>query len=233
MAHILIIDDEPNVASGLALLLQRHNYQTTIVHTGSEALKAIDSEIQFNLVLLDLDLGDDLVNGFVVCQKIRARSDYLPIIMLTVYDSFDDKVRGLELGADDYVTKPYHERELVARIQANLRTVTAIGKSQEGALLNIDDDLKIDPVRRQVFKADRQIELTRRQFDLLFFLATNAGRPWGRQTLLNRVWGEDYFGVDRTVDKHISELRHRLEDNPDDPQYILTEYGFGYRFREW
>lgn len=192
MLHILIVDDEPNIASGLALILERHGYQTTIVHTGRAALEAIEGPTPFDLVLLDLNLGDDLTNGYVVCQEIRARPGHLPIIMLTIYNSFEDKVRGLELGADDYITKPYNEQELLARVRAALRTVAAISQQRESATLEIDQRLQIDPLRREVSKSGEDIELTRRQFDLLFFLASNAGRPWGRQTLLNRVWGEDY-----------------------------------------
>jgi two-component system alkaline phosphatase synthesis response regulator PhoP len=233
MSHILIVDDEPNVASALAFMLQREGYHTSVIHDGRAALEQLRREHTFDLVLLDLNLGDPLVSGLVICREIRSQSHYLPVIMLTVYGSSDDKVMGLDVGADDYVTKPYNEGELLARIRATLRTVVAIRQHNETTLLEIDPYLQIEPRRRLVYCDGKVIDLTRRQFELLLYLALNPGRPWGRQTLLNRVWGEDYVGVDRTVDKHVSELRQKIEADPTDPQYILTEHGFGYRFRQW
>ena len=233
MSHILIVDDEPNVASALALLLQREEYRTSVIHDGRVALEQLRREHTFDLVLLDLNLGDPLVSGLVICREIRSQPHYLPVIMLTVYGSSDDKVMGLDVGADDYVAKPYNEGELLARIRATLRTVAAIRQHNETTSLEVDSYLQIEPQRRLVYCNGRVVDLTRRQFELLLYLTLNPGRPWGRQTLLNRVWGEEYVGVDRTVDKHISELRQKIEPDPTKPQYILTEHGFGYRFRQW
>lgn len=233
MTHILIVDDEPNVASALSLLLQSAHYVTTVVHSGRTALDTLATSMVFDLVLLDLNLGDPLINGLMVCREIRLRSVYLPVIMLTIHDSADEKVMGLDFGADDYITKPYNDRELLARIRATLRTVAVRTLSHNESILHIDDYLEIDSQRRKVYRAGEEVELTRRQFDLLLYLVLNPDRPWGRQTLLSRVWGEDFVGVDRTVDRHISDLRQKLEPDPNNPIYILTEHGFGYRFRQW
>lgn len=233
MPHLLIVDDEVNVASALDLLLRREGYETTIATTPSIARTYLQGDPPFDLVLLDLNLGDPLVNGLVICQEIRRLPRYLPVIMVTVADSDDAKVLGLDLGADDYMTKPYNERELLARIRATLRTVATTRAPQDTPPLRIDHALQIDTLRRRVYLHGQEVELTRRQYDLLIFLALNPGRPWGRQTLLDKVWGDTFDGVDRTVDKHISELRQKIEPDPNAPYYIVTEHGFGYRFRHW
>jgi two-component system response regulator RegX3 len=232
MTHILIVDDEPSIASSLALLLQRVGYETTVTHSGREALERIDAG-SFDLVMLDLNLGDPLLDGVAVCREIRARPGYLPVIMVTVRDSSTDKVIGLEVGADDYVTKPYDERELLARIRSTLRTVAAASQNRQASTLYIDDRLRIDAQRRRVYRDNHEVVLTPREFDLLLYLATNAGRPFGRSMLLDQVWGWDYAGDTRTVDKHIAELRRKLEDDPANPSYVLTVRGVGYSFRDW
>lgn len=232
MPNILIVDDELNVASSLALALQRAGYQTQVAHDGRSALDKVGGE-SFDLVLLDLNLGDPLLDGLAVCRGIRALPGYVPVIMLTVRDSSTDKVIGLEVGADDYVTKPYDERELLARIRATLRTVASSGASRSSALLVVDNRLHIDPAKRKVYRDAAEVPLTPREFDLLLHMATNAGRAFGRSMLLDQVWGWDYAGDTRTVDKHIAELRRKLEDNPSDPSYVLTVRGVGYSFRDW
>jgi DNA-binding response OmpR family regulator len=231
MLHLLIVDDEPNVASSLALLLERVGYQVTTVSSGQAALQLLRSQT-FDLALLDLNLGDPLLDGLALCREIRACPGYLPIIMLTVRDSAADKVIGLEVGADDYMTKPYDERELLARIRATLRTVAAASRSRS-TTLQIDQRLQIDPQRRRVHCAGSDVSLTPREFDLLIYLATNAGRAFGREMLLDQVWGWDFAGDTRTVDKHIAELRRKLEVDPAHPQYVLTVRGVGYAFCEW
>ncbi len=230
--NILIVDDEPNVASSLALLLERTGYQTAIAHEGQTALAMLDKG-SFDLVLLDLNLGDPLLDGLAVCRAIRARPSYLPVIMLTVRDSSADKVIGLEVGADDYITKPFDARELLARIRATLRTVRAASQQRQASILRVDERLQIDPTRRRVYHDGSEVALTPREFDLLLYLTTNAGRPFGRTMLLDQVWGWDYVGDTRTVDKHIAELRRKLEDDPANPTYILTVRGIGYTFRDW
>lgn len=232
MLHILIVDDEPNVASSLALLLTRAGYQTTVTHDGRAALEAFRTT-SFDLVLLDLNLGDPLLDGLAVCREIRTKPGYTPVIMLTVRDSAADKVIGLEVGADDYVTKPYDERELLARIRSTLRTVQAAGQNRRTATLVIDDRLQIDTQRRRVYRDGQEVLLAPREFDVLLYLATHAGQPFGRSMLLDQVWGWDYAGDTRTVDKHIAELRRKLEDDPSNPRYVLTVRGVGYSFCDW
>jgi DNA-binding response OmpR family regulator len=232
MLRVLIVDDEPNLASSLELLLRREGYATTIAPNGTRALAAL-AEAAFDLVLLDVNLGDPLLDGLSVCRAIRQRPSYVPVIMLTVRDDTIDKVVGLEVGADDYMTKPYDERELLARVRATLRTVTAAKGGAQPALLRIDDQLQIDPQRRRVLRDGAEVVLTPREFELLLYLATNAGRTFGRAMLLDQVWGWDYAGDTRTVDKHIAELRRKLEADPANPHYLLTVRGVGYTFREW
>lgn len=232
MIHILIVDDEKNIASSLELLLQRVGYHTTTATSGPAALEAIRTTA-FDLALLDLNLGDPLLDGIALCQAIRAEPRYLPIIMVTVRDSLTDKVLGLEVGADGYITKPFDERELLAQIRSTLRTVQAASQQRQRAALIIDQRLRIEPERRRVYRDEAEITLAPREFDLLLYLATNAGRSFGRSMLLDQVWGWDYVGDTRTVDKHIAELRRKLEDDPGQPQYILTVRGVGYVFREW
>lgn len=235
MPNILIVDDEPSVSSALESLLQQANYQTVVTHNGKAALRALSGD-SFDLVLLDLDLNDPVQDGLSVCMEIRRLTDsigYIPIIMLTILSSDEDKIVGLGFGADDYLAKPFNTRELLARIRATLRTFTAGNKNLRFATLKINEHLQIDPERRKAFIDQQEIELTRREFDLLLFLARNAGRPWGKQTLLDKVWGDDYIVEEGTVTRHISSLRSKLETDPSNPRYILTERGFGYSFREW
>ena len=232
MTRILIVDDEPNVASSLALLLQQAGYETASAYTGRAALEVIE-QTHIDLVLLDLNLGDPLFDGLAVCREIRTRQTYVPIIILTVRGDAADKVIGLEMGADDYMTKPPDERELLARIRSTLRTVAAANQSHRSTTLNIDQRLQIDAQRRRVIRDRAEVILTPREFDLLLYLATNAGRPFGRAMLLDQVWGWDYAGDTRTVDKHIAELRRKLEDDPANPRYVLTVRGVGYSFVDW
>lgn len=232
MTTILVVDDEPGVALSLVLLLERAGYKARAVHDGRAALELLRVE-PVDLALLDLNLGDPLLDGLALCREIRALPGYLPVIMLTVRGDPTDKVVGLEVGADDYVTKPYDERELLARIRATLRTVAAARRGQAAAPLVVDARLQIDPQRRKVLRDGVEVVLAPREFDLLLYLATNAGRPFGRAMLLDKVWGWDYTGDTRTVDKHIAELRRKLEDDPASPWYILTVRGVGYSFREW
>jgi DNA-binding response OmpR family regulator len=229
---ILILDDEPGLASSLDLTLKRAGYSTLVARDGHEALALLDAN-PVELVLLDLNLGNPLMDGLAVCREIRSRPDYTPVIMLTVRDSSSDKVIGLEVGADDYVTKPYDEPELLARIRATLRTVSVGNRQLRANNMRIDNRLQIDAARRRVHKDGQEVQLTPRELDLLIYLVTNGGRPFGRAMLLDQVWGWDYAGDTRTVDKHIAELRRKLEDDPANPQYILTVRGLGYTFRDW
>jgi DNA-binding response OmpR family regulator len=232
MAHILVVDDEPNVASSLRLLLERGGYQTSWAADGRTALELLKTR-GADLVLLDVNLGDPLMDGLAVCRAIRSLPAYTPVIMLTIRDGTTDKVVGLEVGADDYITKPYDERELLARIRATFRMVAAARAGAATAPMVIDGALTIDPQRRKVLRNNAEVMLTPREFDLLVYLASHAGQPFGREMLLDRVWGWDVAVDTRTVDKHIAELRRKLETDPANPRYILTVRGVGYAFREW
>ena len=235
MLHLLLVEDDVNVASALNVLLVRIGYQTTVVHESQRVIPLLEEQA-FDLILLDLNLGDPLLDGLALCRMIRSRPDYIPVIMLTVRDSTADKVIGLEMGADDYLVKPFEEQELLARIRSTLRTVQAAGrtpKADKQAILQIDQRLKIDSYRHRVYLGNEEVVLTPREFELLLYLATNAGRPFGRSMLLEQVWGWDYAGDTRTVDKHIAELRRKLEDDPTSPKYILTLHGIGYSFQDW
>jgi DNA-binding response OmpR family regulator len=227
--HILIVDDERHFAAALALTLQRARYLTTVVHDGRAALDALRGRDTFDLVLLDIELQDPVLDGRAVCQKIRARFDYLPVIMMTAYyESTADQITGLEIGADDYIIKPFDNGVLLARIKARLRV-----QNRHGSLLHIDDHLQIDAQRGRVYRDGQEIPLTNREYELLLFLAQNAPRPFGRQQLLDAVWGQDYDGIDRTVDSHVAKLRGQVEDDPRNPRYILTVRNFGYKFCDW
>lgn len=229
---ILIVDDEPALSSSLALLLERAGYSTLIAADGKQGLALLEAN-PVELVLLDLNLGNPLMDGLAVCREIRSRPDYTPVIMLTVRDSSNDKVIGLEVGADDYVTKPYDEHELLARIKATLRTVSVGNRQLRANNMRIDSHLQIDAARRRVYRDSEEVQLAPRELDLLLYLVTNAGRPFGRAMLLDQVWGWDFAGDTRTVDKHIAELRRKLEEDPANPRYVLTVRGLGYTFRDW
>jgi DNA-binding response OmpR family regulator len=229
---ILVVDDEPALLSSIALLLERAGYSAMTARDGKQALELLEAN-PVELVLLDLNLGNPLLDGLAVCREIRSRPDYTPVIMLTVRDSSADKVIGLEVGADDYITKPYDEHELLARIKATLRTVSIGHRQLRANNMRIDSHLQIDASRRRVYRDGVEIALAPRELDLLLYLVSNAGRPFGRTMLLDQVWGWDFAGDTRTVDKHIAELRRKLEDDPANPQYILTVRGLGYTFRDW
>jgi DNA-binding response OmpR family regulator len=191
--HILIVDDERHFAAALARTLQHAGYLTTVVHDGRAALDALRGRDTFALVLLDIELQDPVLDGRAVCQKIRTRFDYMPVVMMTAYHgSTTDQITGLEIGADDYITKPFDNGVLLARIKARLRV-----QNHHGGLLHIDDHLQIDAERRRVYRDGQERALTNREFELLLFLAKNAPRPFGRQQLLDALWGQDYEGTDR------------------------------------
>jgi DNA-binding response OmpR family regulator len=225
--HILIVEDDNAIAAFVTTTLEREGYTTTWVCTGKEALRHVQDHTP-DLMLLDLMLPGD-VDGLQVCQTIRRSETYLPIIMVTAKDEDVDKVIGLELGADDYITKPFNTRELLARVRAVLRLVSSDTETRHHERLRIGS-LEIDLAGRGVQMEDRPVPLTPKEFDLLVVLARNRGRVFGRETLLQQVWGYDYLGDSRTVDVHIQRLRRKLEPDPRDPRYLLTVHGIGYKF---
>ncbi len=224
MTRVLVVEDEESFSDALSYMLRREGYETVVAADGVEALAEFD-RAGADIVLLDLMLPG--LSGTEVCRSLRARSS-VPIIMLTAKDAEIDKVVGLELGADDYVTKPYSARELVARIRAVLRR----GAEAE---LPADSSLAAGPVRldvdRHVVAVDgRPVALPLKEFDLLELLLRNAGRVLTRGQLIDRVWGADYVGDTKTLDVHVKRLRAKLEPDPANPRYLLTVRGLGYKF---
>ncbi|SIT87098.1 two-component system, OmpR family, response regulator VicR [Edaphobacillus lindanitolerans] len=226
---ILVVDDEKPIADILQFNLKKEGYSVITAYDGEEAIAKAE-EVQPDLVLLDIMLPKK--DGMEVCRELRKKYDF-PIIMLTAKDSEIDKVLGLELGADDYVTKPFSTRELIARVKANMRRHQAAPAEDEGEVSNdiVIGNLTIQPDAYLVLKRGEQIELTHREFELLHYLAKHIGQVMTREHLLQTVWGYDYFGDVRTVDVTIRRLREKIEDNPSHPAWIVTRRGVGYYLR--
>ena len=229
MGHILVVEDEEPIADILKFQLEKSGYEVSIATDGEVAVTMI-SRTAYDLVLLDLMLPKK--DGFEVCRDVRQFS-MIPIIMLTARDAEVDKVLGLELGADDYVTKPFSTRELLARVKANLRRQSAVledADTSKKELLHFDE-LVIDTKLVQVLRGNEEIMVTHREFELLLYLARHPGVVFSREQLLQDVWGYDYLGDERTVDVTVRRLREKLERDPSNPDYILTRRGAGYYFR--
>jgi two-component system response regulator RegX3 len=227
MTKILIVEDETSFSEALSFLLAKEGFSVTVAENGRTALELFKSDT-FELVLLDLMIPE--VSGTEVCRAIRTTSS-VPIIMLTAKDSEIDKVVGLELGADDYVTKPYSSRELVARIKAVLRRGASdeVKNSTQSGIVSAGG-IQIDIERHQVTKNGVQVSLPLKEFELLEFLLRNEGRVLTRGQLIDRVWGGDYYGDTKTLDVHIKRLRSKIEEDPANPQLIQTIRGLGYKF---
>jgi len=226
-AQILVLEDDDAIAAFVTTALEREGYSVARVRTGQEALSRLQGNIP-DLMLLDLMLPGD-VDGLQVCRTIRGGETYLPIIIVTAKDADVDKIVGLELGADDYITKPFNTRELLARVRAVLRLARSGGETRYRERLRIGP-LEIDLAGRDVRMGGRPVSLTPKEFDLLVVLASNQGRVFGRETLLQKVWGYDYLGDSRTVDVHVQRLRSKLEPDPRYPRYLLTVHSIGYKF---
>ncbi|WP_291755838.1 response regulator YycF [Lysinibacillus sp. UBA5990] len=228
---ILVVDDEKPIADILQFNLIKEGYKVICAYDGDEALKKVDEE-QPDLMLLDIMLPKR--DGMEVCREIRKKYDF-PIIMLTAKGSEIDKVLGLEMGADDYVTKPFSTRELIARVKANMRRLQvaapAAEEEEEESNEIVVGSLVIQPDAYLVMKRDEAIELTHREFELLHYLGKHIGQVMTREHLLQTVWGYDYFGDVRTVDVTIRRLREKIEDNPSHPAWIVTRRGVGYYLR--
>jgi two-component system, OmpR family, alkaline phosphatase synthesis response regulator PhoP len=224
MESILVVEDDPSIAKGLDQNLRYEGFSVFVAPDGERGLElAVDK--QPDLILLDVMLPK--LNGFEVLREIRHRKLDMPVIMLTAKGEQLDKVRGLDMGADDYVTKPFGLPELLARIQAVLRRKRRHEKSVEQASFG---KVRVDFSARAVWVADDPVTLTTRELDLLRFFLTREGVALERQEILNRVWGFDYFGTDRTVDNFINRLRQKLEQDPENPRHFQTVRGIGYRF---
>ncbi|WP_315429055.1 response regulator transcription factor [uncultured Rothia sp.] len=225
MSKILIVEDEEALSDPLAFLLGREGFQTIVVDNGLDALPVFDRE-GADLVLLDVMLPG--MSGMEVCRKLREVSS-VPIIMLTAKDSELDKVLGLELGADDYVTKPYSARELIARIRAVLRRRSAETDSAAESVLQ-GGPVRMDIDRHVVTVNGEEISMPLKEFELLEILLRNVGRVMTRGQLIERVWGADYVGDTKTLDVHIKRLRSKIEPDSSAPQYVVTVRGLGYKF---
>lgn len=229
---ILVVDDEKPIADILQFNLIKEGYKVICAYDGDEALKKVEEE-QPDLMLLDIMLPKR--DGMEVCREVRKKYDF-PIIMLTAKGSEIDKVLGLEMGADDYVTKPFSTRELIARVKANMRRLQVVAPAAEEAEEESNEivvgSLVIQPDAYLVMKRDEAIELTHREFELLHYLGKHIGQVMTREHLLQTVWGGyDYFGDVRTVDVTIRRLREKIEDNPSHPAWIVTRRGVGYYLR--
>ena len=225
MTKILVVEDEASFSDALSYVLTKEGYQVTVADTGDGAIKAFDKE-GADLVLLDLMLPG--LSGTEVCRQLRTRSQ-VPIIMLTAKDSEVDKVVGLELGADDYVTKPYSKAELIARIKAVLRRGGAESTEKVEKIISAGP-VEIDIESHKVKVLGEFVSFPLKEFELLEFLVRNSGRVLTRVQLIDRIWGSDYFGDTKTLDVHIKRLRTKIEKDPANPVFILTIRGLGYKF---
>ncbi len=229
--RVLVVDDEKLIVKGIRFSLEQDGMEVDCAYDGEEALQAAQKK-EYDVMLLDVMLPK--LGGFEVCQQIREFSD-LPIIMLTAKGDDMDKILGLEYGADDYITKPFNILEVKARIKAILRRNdkknTDGEKSRKESPVLEYDELKLDQESRRVYIRGREINLTAKEYDLLVLLLLNPNKVYGRESLLNLVWGYDYPGDVRTVDVHIRRLREKIEDNPSEPRYVHTKWGVGYYFQ--
>lgn len=223
---VLVVDDEKLIVKGIKFSLEQDEMEVDTAYDGEEAYeKAVNNT--YDMILLDVMLPK--MDGFTVLQKIREQSR-VPVIMLTAKGDDMDKILGLEYGADDYITKPFNILEVKARIKAIMRRVTPPQNSQESSVLK-SGDLTLDLDDRRFYIKEREINLTGKEFDMIYLFVRNPGRVFSRESLLKEVWGSDYPGDARTVDVHIRRLREKIEPNPGEPRYIHTKWGMGYFYK--
>ncbi len=231
MYRILVIEDNVDMAELVAMHLRDIGVEPVLCHDGDRGLALAEAE-KFDLLILDLMLpGKD---GIEICQQLRKQDNYTPILMLTAKSSELDRVLGLEIGADDYLTKPFSIRELVARVKAILRRVEALSapvKKAENQTVQFGE-LLINPEQRKVLLAGEELVLTAKEFDLLWHFASHPGQVFSRLQLLDSVWGYVHDGYEHTVNSHINRLRAKIEKDPSQPQYVLTVWGVGYKFAD-
>jgi len=229
MRQVLVVEDEKEISDLLEIHLSDLNCEVKKANDGKVGLDYALNE-QFDLIVLDIMLPS--LDGIEICKEVRKREIYVPILMLTAKSEEFDKVLGLEIGADDYLTKPFSIREFIARVKAIFRRVDAVQKTEsENTIINIGD-LKIDSQKRRVILRGSRIELTQKEFDLLHLMATHPGRTYTREQLLNTVWGYQYNGYEHTVNSHINRLRTKIEDDLSQPKFIRTSWGVGYWFND-
>jgi len=231
MKKILLIEDNRDLSNLLASHLRELSFQVDLSFDGESGLSKANSN-RYDLIILDLMLPG--FDGMEVCKRLRRRSSYVPILMLTAKSSETDRVVGLEIGADDYVTKPFSIRELIARIKAIFRRIDELKNSHKENITTLvrAQNLVIDSIKRSVHINDRAVDLTTKEFDLLFHFARNPGKVYTRSQLLEIVWGYVHDGYEHTVNSHINRLRTKIEKFPANPEYILTVWGVGYKFSD-
>ncbi|MFL6228010.1 MAG: response regulator transcription factor [Pyrinomonadaceae bacterium] len=228
---LLVIEDDENISSVIREYFTRMGYEVRMAEDGMLGVQAALQD-RPDAVVLDLMLPK--MDGLAVCRELREKAPFLPILMLTAKDNEIDKVLGLEMGADDYITKPFSLRELEARLTSVLRRVQAASRAESAGdeAPVVRGKLRIDPAKREVSVGDRLVELTPKEFELLRLFASNPGRVFPRKYLLEKIWDYSYEGYDRTIDSHINRLRAKIEDNPENPQMVLTVWGIGYKFSD-
>jgi DNA-binding response OmpR family regulator len=238
MKNVLVIEDNPDIAKLVSLHLQDIGAAVQTVHNGSDGYQ-IANDHHFDLVVLDLMLPG--MDGIEICKRLRAKTDYTPILMLTAKSTELDRILGLEIGADDYLTKPFSVRELMARVKAIFRRVDSLTsdiaadaqtKEAQNSQTLQAGDLCIDLNKHQVTLENRTVDLTAKEFDLLVHFAKRPGQVFTRNQLLDSVWGYGHDGYEHTVNSHINRLRAKIEKDPGNPHYILTVWGVGYKFAE-
>ena len=227
--HILVVEDEHDIAELVALHLRDEGFAVTLAADGHAGMRQALAG-SWDLVILDLRLpGPD---GLAICRALRAERNYVPILMLTSKSSELDRVLGLELGADDYVTKPFSVSEIVARVKSLFRRIDAVSRAREPVSESVTvGDIRIDSSRREVKVGESCVELTAREFDLLLHFARHPGRVFSRAQLLDSVWGYGHEGYEHTVNSHINRLRGKIEPDSDNPRYIVTVWGVGYKMQ--
>ena len=225
LEKVLVVDDDPNICEVLRMYLENEGYSVILSYDGEEALVKFNA-LKPDIILLDIMMP--VLDGLEVCKQVRKISD-IPIIMLTAKDSDDDRILGLEIGADDYISKPFNTREVVARVKAVLRRTNASMNSQNKQVLEYPN-LMINLSEYRVVAFGREITFTAKEMELLWCLASNPGIVFSRNQLLEKIWGYTYYGDTRTVDTHIKRVRHKLDIPPDSTWDIMTVWGVGYKF---
>ena len=230
MKKVLIVEDDPNISQLIQIHLKDLGYEIKVKNNGREGFESANAN-SFDLIILDIMLPE--MDGIAICQRLRALDNFTPILMITAKSEEIDKVIGLESGADDYITKPFKIREFLARVKAIMRRQDqfAMLAANEVKLIKFES-LEIDEKKRKVILLHKRVDLTPKEFDLLVLMAKNPGRSYSRGELLELIWGYDFSGYEHTVNAHINRLRAKIERDPNNPIYILTTWGVGYRFND-
>ncbi|HED64242.1 MAG TPA: response regulator transcription factor [Planctomycetes bacterium] len=227
--HLLVVEDDPDLAQLARMHLEEEGYRVSVERDGRRALELALGQ-RFDLLVLDLMLPG--VDGLEICRALRKQPHYVPIIMVTAKGAEFDRILGLELGADDYLSKPVSLRELSARVRAMFRRIESLDSRETRDEVFVRGNLKIDPLRRSAWLDDQRVELTAKEFDLLHFFASHPGRVFTRSDLVDALWGPGYAGYEHTVNSHINRLRRKINGDGDLQKFIETVWGVGYRFNE-